>query len=311
MQIQKFSKATYQVNKDKGYFPKFQLVLRERLNLKKAINVAIVGEAGIGKSYVAWTLAMLLDPKFTVNQIVYTYQEYMALLQKLGIGRPIVFDEPSYAMSKRDWYLQLNKVLVKTLESQRFKVHPLFIPIINLNLLDKTIRDHLIQFLVHVVRRTPQTEKQRGYVYANVYRLYASQWEEKTYHVYICSLKYPMIDNCKKDSCIGCQKLSRCKEFRAIYERKKATIQEERYEQAEQEAAKIESAELTDSQLEKMIYQELKDKVLDENGEIDARLLRVVLLREKRVKIGYNRAYTIKKLLEYDYPNEFSNTSKL
>jgi hypothetical protein len=60
-----------------------------------------------------------------------------------------------------------------------------------------------------------------------------------------------------------------------------------------------------------MIYQELKDKVLDENGEIDARLLRVVLLREKRVKIGYNRAYTIKKLLEYDYPNEFSNTSKL
>lgn len=298
------------MNKDKGYWPKFQLVLRERLNLKKAINVAVVGEAGIGKSYIAFTLARLLDPPFTVDQIVYTYQEYMTLLQNLGIGKPIVFDEPSYAMSKRDWYMQLNKVLVKTLESQRFKVHPLFIPIINLNLLDKTIRDHLIQFLVHVVKRTPQTETKRGYAYANVYRLYASQWEEKTYHVYICSLKYPMVDKCNKDSCIGCQKLKKCPEFRAIYECKKATIQEERYEQAEQEAAKIESQELTDNQLEKIIYEDLKDKVLDENGEIDARLLRVVLLREKRVKIGYNKCYTIKKLLEYDYPNEFTNMSK-
>ena len=95
----------------------------------------MTGEAGVGKSYLAFVLALLLDKKFGVDQIVYTYSDYMRLLRGLPMGRVIVFDEPSYAMGKRDWYKQINKVLVQTIESQRFKVHPLIIPIINKSLL--------------------------------------------------------------------------------------------------------------------------------------------------------------------------------
>jgi len=298
-----FAKATYRVNKDLGYFPYFQLILRTRLKHKKAVNVVVTGEAGEGKSYEAWTLCLLIDPKFTVDQIVYTYASYMKLLRHLPMGRAIMFDEPSYAMGKRDWYKQINKVLVQTIESQRFKVHPLFIPIINKSLLDKTIRDHLIQYQVIV--------KDRGR--AEVFRLQASQFEEKVYHHFLCELHYPLIGDCpteyfkgkNKESCLGCRKLRICPTFRAQYERKKATIQERRYEQAEVEASYMETRDMTDKQLAKLVYA-FKDKILNDKGFISAKKIRVVLLHDLEVKIGHNRAYTIKELLKLMHPEDFA-----
>jgi len=219
----------------------------------------------------------------------------MNLLRKLPMGKPIMFDEPSYAMGKRDWYKQINKVLVQTIESQRFKVHPLIIPIINLTLLDKTVRDHLIQFVVFTVRR--------GYGF--VYRLHPSQWEEKIYHPKLYTFKWPLIGKCKKDSCLGCKKLKRCDELRARYERKKAKIQNKRYEQAEVEAAYMETRDMTDKQLATMIYA-LKDKLLNDKGELSAKKLRIVFLHNLDIKIGHNRSYTIKELLKLMHTNEFT-----
>ena len=290
-----FSNATFLIDKESGYFPYFQWILRSRINKKKAVNIVVSGEAGEGKSYTAFILALLLDKKFTVNQIVYTYAEYMKLLRRLRMGGCIVFDEPSYAMSKREWYKQINKVLVQTIESQRFKVHPLIIPIINKSLLDKTIRDHLIQFQVEM--------RDRGR--AEVYRIQASQKEDKIYYHYICELRYKMIGSCQRDSCLGCRKLNQdCQEFRAQYERKKATVQDQRYEQAEADAAYVETRSMTDQQIAQIAYT-LKDKILNDKGELSAKKLRVVLLHKLKIKIGYNRAYTVKELLRLMHPDEF------
>jgi len=282
------------VNQSIGYFPYFQLILRSRVKQKKAVNVVVTGEAGEGKSYMAFTLCKLLDPKFTVEQIVFTYSEYMKLLRKLGMGRCIMFDEPSYAMGKRDWYKQINKVLVQTIESQRFKVHPLFIPIINKALLDKTIRDHLIQFQVQVTGRGK----------ADVFRLQASQFEEKTYYHYLCSLEYPLIGECKRDTCLGCRQLKTCLEFRAQYERRKLAIQNKRYKEAEEDAQYLETKNMTDKQIAKMVYS-FKDKVVNDKGQLSSRLIRVVLLHDLDMKIGHNRAYTVEALLKLMYPDEF------
>ena len=303
-QLQKmhFAKATYLVNKDLGYFPYFQFILRTRLNKRKAVNVVVTGEAGEGKSYVAWTLCLLLDPKFSVKDIVYTYSDYMKLLRKPRMGRPIMFDEPSYAMGKRDWYKQINKVLVQTIESQRFKVHPLFIPVINKALLDKTIRDHLIQFQVIV--------KDRGK--ADVFRLQASQFEEKVYYHFLCQIRYPLIGQCPREyyetnrqSCLGCRQLKKCPTFRAQYERQKLSIQNKRYEQAEVEASYMETRDMTDKQLATMIYS-LKDKILNSKGILSAKKLRIVFLHDLDIKIGHNRSYTIKELLKMMHPDEFT-----
>ena len=291
----KLGRTVYKANKSAGFFPYFSLSLRQRIKRKLASNIAVVGEAGIGKSYAAITYCLALDRKFTIDQVVFTYREYMHLIRTLPMGRHIVFDEPSYAMGKRDWYKEINKVLVQTIESQRFKVHPLWIPIINLTLLDKTVREHLLQYVVLVLNR--------GFAY--VYRLYPSQWEDKIYHPYFCSLRFPIVGTCKRDSCLGCKKLKKeCMEFRAQYERKKATVQDRRYAQAEDEAAKLESKEFTTAQLAKLAYS-MKVEFVDEDGKIVVRKMRAILQRRLKLHISVGRGYDIKELLMLEYPDEF------
>jgi len=289
----KLGKTVYNVDKQAGYFPYFTMTLRQRIKHKMAVNVAIVGEAGVGKSYMAFTLCREIDPKFTVDQIVFKYSEYMKLIRHLRMGGALMFDEPSYAMGKRDWYKQLNKVLVQTIESQRFKVHPLFIPIINMTLLDKTIRDHLIQYVVHVLRRG----------FAFVYRVHPSQWEEKIYHPYICKLKYRIGDDCKK-VCIGCGEAKTCQRFRAQYERKKLIVQDERYEQAEDEAARVEVKEFTIAQLGGIAHS-LRTQFVDENDQINVKTMRYVLRRKLKLHISVGRGYDIKEWLENEHPNTY------
>ena len=271
------------------------------MNKKKAVNVAVTGEAGEGKSYIAWTLARLLEPKFKVDHIVYFFSTYMKVVRNLPLGWPIMFDEPSYALSKRDWYKQVNKVLVQTIESQRFKVHPVFIPVINKSLLDKTVRTYLLQFQVIV--------KDRGL--ADVYRLQASQFEEKLYRHWLCELRIPLLGACPeihrttiRSSCLGCRYLKDCSTFRAEYERKKATVQEERYLQAERDAEYMESKDLTDEQIEGKLYEVVND-FLNSEGDIDVDLMRIVAREKLNLHIGHNKAYAMKKAIKYHHPDEF------
>ena len=294
------------VNKEVGYAPYFSSELRRRVHEKLATNIVVTGEPGEGKSYQACDLARVLEGKtdsgndrFGIDQVVFTFKQFMKLVLELPMGRAIVFDEPSYAMGKRDWYKDLNKALVLTIESQRFKVHPLFIPIINKALLDKTIRSYLIQFQVEMNERGKAT----------VYRIYPSQHVEKEYRYTFCHLEYDLFDNdkCSKKSCLGCSDIDNCSLFRAQYERKKALVQEERYESALDTAIKTESLELTDTQIENMLYS-TKEKIVNSNGKIDVNRLRIVAYEDFGVKIGHNKAYSIKTRLEYHHPNEFTAT---
>jgi len=292
------------VNKDVGYAPYFSNMLQKRVHRKQATNIVVTGEPGEGKSCQAIDICRVLQgrtksgkDRFKISQVVFTYKEYMKLIIHLPMGKPLVFDEPSYAIGKRDWYRELNKALVLTIESQRFKVHPLFIPIINKALLDKTIRSYLIQFQAEM--------KDRGK--ATVYRIFPSQHTEKIYRYTFCQLEYTMFDNdkCKRDSCLDCSKVNTCPLFRAQYERKKASIQETRYEQAYDLASKKESKDFTNRQVTNMLYG-LKQKYTDEDNHIDVVLLRVVASEELGITIGHSRSYSIRKLLKYLHPNEFS-----
>jgi hypothetical protein len=291
--------------------PIFQDHIRWRTNHKLCTNVCLTGEPGIGKSYQAIDIARVfeglyydvhgkLKQRFKVEQIVFTHSDYMELLLKLKMGKAIVFDEPSYAMGKRDWFQDLQKVLVHTLESQRFLIHPLFIPIINMSLLDKTIRNYLIQFQIHVLGR--------GHAY--VYRLNPSQATEKIYREFMCELFYHQFDSnlCSKDSCLGCQKLNECPIFRAQYERKKKATQAIRYEQAKDQAQAKESSELTETQIEKMIMPEIQNMKNEKNGKIDIHKIRI-FLRNQGILVSRWRLYQVKGNIESEHPEWFEEYS--
>lgn len=297
--------------------PKFQNMIRWRTRNKLATNVCVTGEPGIGKSYQSMDICRVFEgryktvhdiwkERFTVDQVVFTHSDYMDLILHLKMGKPIMFDEPSYAMGKRDWFKDLQKVLVHTMESQRFLIHPLFIPIINMSLLDKTIRNYLIQFQIHVVGRG------HGWVY----RLSPSQATDKVYREFLCELFYHQFDYnlCKKDSCLGCKELDpkdsskRCPVFRAEYERKKKYTQYERYEQAKDQALLKESQELTEKQIEEMLIPHLDELISERTGRISTAKLRLFLRKNERVRISTWKAYQIKGNIEAQHPEKFEES---
>lgn len=290
------------VSKDNAVGPYFTNQISHLIHKKRGVNVVITGPAGIGKSYMAMDICRILEgrtkqgkDRFTVDQVVFTYTDFMELVLKLPSGKPIVFDEPSYAMGKREWYKELNAALTKTIESFRFKVHPLFIPIINISLLDKTIRDYLIQYQVNV--------KDRGK--AVVYSLDPSPFQDKTYHSFFCELYIRQLDQdlCTKPSCLGCSDIETCQVFRAAYERKKASIQESRYEQAKDRAQHTETAMKTINELEALAIS-CKDQWFVD-GKIHIEKLRTALQDTAGASISHNRAYSLKSALQ-SHHQEFS-----
>ncbi len=305
---------------DNGFYPIFSKELNRRVANKEACVTVVVGEAGMGKSYFAMQLARNIDKRFGIDQIIFTYGDYIKEIQNLShAGIPVCFDEPSYAMGKREWYKQINMALVKTIESQRFLVRPLIIPIINVNLLDKTLRDFLVIFQVHITKRGR----------AMVYRMRASQGEDKVYRYLICNLDYDMLDfdkctleiearaNAKehpedkskvnKSSCLDCKLKESCDLLRAKYERKKMTIQLSRYEQDEEQAKTRESKELTLEQLVTQI-EPYKDIYMTD-GKVDARKLRYAFHQKLGIKIGHNKSYEVKTMIELQ-EKELGNAEK-
>lgn len=281
------------IDGSQGLAPLFSREMQKRVNKKLALNVAIVGEAGIGKSYLAIQIARVLDPKLKISQIVFTYKEYTEELLRGRRGKPIIFDEPSYAMGKREWYKEINQALTKTLESQRFLVRPLFIPIININLLDKTIRDYLLQFQVLVYDRGK----------ARVYRISPSQHQDKTYYIRMCNLQYGLMDaECGIESCLTCKQIDTCDTLRSQYERKKRDMQRTRYQQDMDLATSLESKQLTIEQIFSEAYK-LREHYMDDY-KLDVKKMRIVL-RDNGVIIGHTKAYEIKAMLEYRYPELF------
>jgi hypothetical protein len=279
--------------------PYFFNEIQRRIQAKMATNIIFVGEPGISKSYLAIDTARIIEgryktadgkwkDRFDISQVVFTFSEFMKLVLHLKSGKVIVLDEPSFAVGHRDWHKKVNQILTKTIESFRFKVHPLFLPIANAALLDRTIREHLLQFMVVV--------KGRGE--ATVYRLIQSQFKDKTYHENFCEIKQGMLDAdlCNKDSCLDCNKLKDCRIFRAQYERKKAMVQDKRYAESKEQAEKTESKKLSLLELEK-IAKELR-ALWFINGKINVQRLRVALQDVHAIQISTARAYQLKAALE-------------
>lgn len=85
----------------KGYAPYFLNEIMKRIHKKLATNIVVVGEAGIGKSYLAMDICRMImgldkkgEDRFKLNQVVFRHKQYMDLILNLPMGYPIVFDEP-------------------------------------------------------------------------------------------------------------------------------------------------------------------------------------------------------------------------
>ncbi len=293
------------INSSLGYYPYFSIEIRQRVKKHMAVNCVVTGEGGVSKSYTTADICRTLSPKhFDVDDIVFRYPEFLRSVITSKRGTPIEFDEPSYAMSKKDWYKDIVKALVKTIESFRFKGKPLFIPIINKALLEKDIRTYLLQYQIAM--------KDRGR--GTAYHLFASQFKEgKVYSYEICKLRYGLFDNnlCSKPSCLICRKLNpddkekRCPIFRARYERKKILTQEDRYKLALEDSERQEHSRLSLDEIQAKAIDYFDKFYNPDKNIIDIDMLEIVLRRESKIYVGQNKRYRLAKQIKYDHPKLF------
>jgi hypothetical protein len=293
----------YYADEDRSIAPYFTNLLLQRVNAKKACNTLVVGEPGVWKSYCCAQLCRVLDPRFTVNQIVYNYSKYYEVLldKRYRQGSPIFLDEPQDYISNREWFKDVQQALVKSITSQRFLVRPLFVAIISANLIDITIRKYLTQFQIECTDRGV----------ARVEQVSPAFREDKVYYHKICDLHYGLMENgkCNRDSCLDCDKLEICMLFRAKYERQKRDVQMPKYAQLEQQARARESKELTIEQIGELAYP-LRAQYQKPNGEIDTKKLRLALrMCDSHVIVSANKSYDVKTFMEYRYRNDFKGNT--
>jgi hypothetical protein len=308
------------INTASGIYPYFTMEARQRMKNKMSLNIVITGEAGVSKTYTGAMICKLLNPLFSLEETVMTFKEYMqAILRKGKTNVPILFDEPQYALDKRDWYNDVNKALIKTITSQRFRRRPLVIPIINQSLLDLNLRKYLLNY--HIVL----TNRGKGVAY----RLTASQVEDKIYRKRVCEINYGMMDInlCAKDSCLGCRVLHKkngedylCNLWRSTYERKKLELVNQHDEESMEEVNKMEMKNLTNAEFINLVTPNITDTTItrllykDKPNErtqtvIDPTALGILIEKKTGVTLGVVRLLRLRRELELIFPI-FSRANK-
>lgn len=273
----------------------FSNIIRGRVNHQKPCNTIVTGEAGISKTYTCLSLARYIQPSFTIKQVTFEYSEFLDRFTNEAEGHVLVPDEPEYLVSARDWYKDINKILIQTLRSGRWKVHPLFIPCLNKSMLDLVIRKYLLQFHVHMDNRGEGT----------VYKLVPSAFDDSVFHKTICNIRLEMLDRseCGRQWCLSCDKIETCDLLRAQYERKRRDVQSKRYREDEMRAKAKEAKELTLSEIEDILVEEKEKWVWTHQGRVNSTSL-LLILEKKGIPLSVHKASQVANKLTLKFPRK-------
>jgi len=219
------------ISSELGVSPLFFNILKERIDSGKSLQVTFTGRAGDGKTYFMLKMAQILNPWTTIDEVVFTREEFINRINTAKPKTVICVDETSYIGGKRTWQNPHQQQIMLIWESMRYKLLPVFSTVINISLLDKTLREHLIVYQVNVTKRGK----------GKAYSLHPHPLEDYVGKHLIQTIHLPMPDfnYCKKPSCLlpKCSLMDSCPLLRGQYEKKKEKIQSQRYRKAEEAVA--------------------------------------------------------------------------
>lgn len=132
----------YKINFD------FTELMKRRVDFNKNNLIVITGETGSGKSMAALDLACRLDPKFDVNQCVFTIPDFLKLVKILEPGQVVVLDEAAIGFDARRSGTNDNVMFSNVLKVFRYKQITTIFTFPNLMMFDKNGR-RLMHF--HIV----------------------------------------------------------------------------------------------------------------------------------------------------------------
>ena len=252
---------------DRFIHPWFSDLMKRRMTQGYNNILLFCGGAGIGKSYGGLKLCETLDETFGINRVVFWPDEFIRESDKMRTRQWIMIDEPAISgiLGKRTWYQEMQQALVDQLETFRFRILGTVLCCINRNLLDRTVREYLLHFMVWM----------QGRGFGTVYEIQPSQFNP--------IVRTPFLG----EVYLGLPS----KELRDAYEAKRAKIQRARYLKALERIKTQETRAKTFNELLVEARGRL-DELRDSDGNVSVAKIRSLL------HVGRNQAYDIKRLLD-------------
>lgn len=142
VQIKRPDIKDYRVNFD------FTDLMKRRVDFNKNNLIVITGETGSGKSMAALDLAVRLDPRFTIDQCVFTIPDFLAQVKILEPGQVVVLDEAAIGFDARRSGTNDNVMFSNVLKVFRYKQITAIFTFPNLMMFDRNGR-RLMHF--HIV----------------------------------------------------------------------------------------------------------------------------------------------------------------
>ena len=126
-------------------------LLKYRMHTKQESNcIVLYGPKGKGKTFLALKLATVLDPKFTLDRVVFSSKDLFAMLKKgVPAGSVIVYDELAVGASSRDSQTRSNKSLGSIFQTIRPRAITILATCVAFGMVDAGVRN-LMDFAIEV-----------------------------------------------------------------------------------------------------------------------------------------------------------------
>jgi hypothetical protein len=162
-------------------------------------------------------MAQMIDSKFDPEtQIIFSHEELLAAISPntpFKRGQVVIIDEAQWVMGSRHWFTSIQQDVMDHMESVRSRGLIIFIVSLNIDLLDKIIREFMLSHMTY------QTDRGKFVVY----RMSKPRFGGDVHYKRLGSVKVRLPDalKCSFMSCLMCYAREYCMTVRARYERKK------------------------------------------------------------------------------------------
>ena len=173
---------------DKGLYNQLEHSVKPSVQKEDFDFVLIVeGEEGSGKSVFSQQIAKILDPKFSIEQIAFTANEFIDKITKAKKNQCIIFDEGFTGLSSRSSLSEINNLVISLMMEMRQKNLFIIIVMPSLFMLDKYAVLHRAKGVFHIYMRKGRrgfwrffNKKAMKYLYLTGKKFYEYQYAEHT-----------------------------------------------------------------------------------------------------------------------------------
>lgn len=152
---------------------------RQRLSNNQNWLCMITGDTGSGKSWLGLTLAEKIQPGFTCNNVAFSPQRLIELIETLPPQSVILVDEAGPQFSAREFMTKKNRALSHIFQAFRFRQIAVIWTLPDMGMMDISARR-----LMHTFIQTVGLKKSQGKCVVKWYDVKIDRWTGKEHRIF-------------------------------------------------------------------------------------------------------------------------------